>query len=100
MAGKLVTSCVLLLLASVGETTPLKNSPIVPASHAVHERRGHSQKWVKGSRVHPRSVLPMRIGLAQSGIDAAHDHLMDISNPRSPNYGKYWTQEEVWSNPS
>lgn len=37
----------------------------------------------------------MRIGLTQSNLDNAHNHLMDVSNPDSPNYGKHWTPEEV-----
>lgn len=31
----------------------------------------------------------------QSNIDAAEDHLRDVSHPQSPNYGKHWTVEQV-----
>lgn len=37
----------------------------------------------------------MRIGLAQSNLDRAHEKLMDVAHPASVNYGKHWTSEEV-----
>ncbi|KAI9704027.1 MAG: hypothetical protein M1820_005648 [Bogoriella megaspora] len=97
MAGKLANlSFLSLLLTSLVSSTPHYKSQYVPSSHAVHEKRGETGKrWSKGARIHPRSVLPMRIGLAQSNLDNAHVHLMDVSNPASPNYAKYWSQEDV-----
>lgn len=68
----------------------------VPQNHVVHEESAVlSSRWVKRDRVQPHSKLPVRIGLAQSNLDKAHDHLMDISDPASPNYGKHWTAQEV-----
>jgi Pro-kumamolisin, activation domain len=40
-------------------------------------------------------ILPVRIGLAQSNLDKGHSSLMDVSDPRSPNYGKYWSADKV-----
>ena len=40
-------------------------------------------------------MLPVRIGLTQNNLDMGHSHLMDVSDPRSPNYGKYWSAEKV-----
>jgi tripeptidyl-peptidase-1 len=37
----------------------------------------------------------MSIGLAQQNIDKSHDFLMDVSDPESPNYAKYWRPEKV-----
>ncbi|KAL1985429.1 hypothetical protein VTN96DRAFT_7872 [Rasamsonia emersonii] len=37
----------------------------------------------------------MRIGLTQSNLDRMHDLLMDVAHHHSPNYGKYYTAEEV-----
>jgi tripeptidyl-peptidase-1 len=37
----------------------------------------------------------MRIALTQSNLDKAHEYLMDVSHPGSPNYGKHWTAQEV-----
>ncbi|CAJ2505810.1 Uu.00g132040.m01.CDS01 [Anthostomella pinea] len=70
---------------------------VVPATHNLHERHAShwGRKWTKRDRVDAEVVLPMRIGLKQYNIDAGHDKLMDISNPKSANYGKHMTPEEV-----
>lgn len=67
-----------------------------PSSHVLHEKRQmlHS-RWEKRDRVNSLARLPMRIGLTQSNLDDAHQHLMDVSDPASPNYGKHWAPEEV-----
>lgn len=80
----------------VAALAALASAGPVPSSHVVHEKR-HSldPRWNRGDRVHPDSILPMRIGLSQSNMDDAHVHLMDVSDPDSPNYGKHWTSEEV-----
>ncbi|KAF2761577.1 putative protease S8 tripeptidyl peptidase I [Pseudovirgaria hyperparasitica] len=68
----------------------------VPSNHAVHEKRATIHpRWTKAQRVHSRSILPMRIGLAQSNLEYAHLHLLDVSDPDSKNYGKHWTSEEI-----
>lgn len=48
--------------------------------HVLHERheRGQLEGWVKREVADPESVLPMRIGLRQSNLDAGHDLLMDM----------------------
>ena len=67
-----------------------------PSSHVVHEKRQSLHpRWEKGDRVNRHALLPMRIALTQSNLDDAHKHLMDISDPASPNYGKHWTPEQV-----
>ncbi|KAI1335592.1 subtilisin-like protein [Xylariaceae sp. FL0016] len=70
---------------------------VVPRSHALHERHmpHWGRKWTKRDRVQADTVLPMRIGLKQSNLEAGHDKLMDISNPKSSNYGKHLSSEEV-----
>ncbi|KAI9688708.1 MAG: hypothetical protein M1822_001065 [Bathelium mastoideum] len=98
MVGKVISLSFLSLLLSPSViATPLSvYSSYTPTSHAVHEERADSSgKWTKRDRVHPDSVLPMRIGLTFSNLDKAHDALMEISNPRSENFGKHWTPEEV-----
>ncbi|KAI8628143.1 subtilisin-like protein [Xylariaceae sp. FL1651] len=69
----------------------------VPRTHVLHERHAPhwGQKWTKRAKVPADAVLPMRIGLKQSNLDAGHDKLMDISNPESPNYGKHMSAAEV-----
>jgi len=52
----------------------------VPASHSLHERHlpHWSKQWFKRSKVPGSQVLPMRIGLKQSNLEAGHDKLMDM----------------------
>ncbi|KAH9883818.1 subtilisin-like protein [Xylariomycetidae sp. FL2044] len=70
---------------------------VIPATHNVHERHSAhwGRRWTKRGRVEPTVMLPMRIGLKQSNLDTGHERLMDISNPKSPNYGNHMTAEEV-----
>ena len=37
----------------------------------------------------------MRIGLTQGNLDKGYNHLMDVSHPDSPNFGKHWTAQQV-----
>ncbi|RFU29102.1 hypothetical protein B7463_g7233, partial [Scytalidium lignicola] len=39
--------------------------------------------------------LPVRIALAQSNLHMSEEFLMDVADPRSPNYGKHWTADQV-----
>ncbi|KAK3386302.1 peptidase S8/S53 domain-containing protein [Sordaria brevicollis] len=69
----------------------------VPDTHALHERAlpHWGRKWEKREPVSPNTVLPMRIGLKQANLDKGHDLLMDISDPKSPNYGQHLSRQEV-----
>ncbi|TVY94049.1 Aorsin [Lachnellula willkommii] len=68
----------------------------VPAHVEVHERRQSlSPRWSKRDRVESHKVLQMRVGLAQTNLDNGYEHLMDVSNPASPNFGKHWSSERV-----
>lgn len=51
-----------------------------PPSHVVHERHepGHVEGWAKREVADAHWVLPVRIGLRQSNVDAGHDLLMDM----------------------
>lgn len=52
----------------------------IPSSHRIHERReaGHVEGWVKREIPDGESVVPVRIALRQSNVDAGHDMLMDM----------------------
>jgi tripeptidyl-peptidase-1 len=66
------------------------------SNHVVHETKRATQRgWKKKDRVHKDAVLPVRIGLAQNNLDKGHSSLMDVADPRSPNYGKHWSAEKV-----
>lgn len=86
-------SFLLALIALIGLSTPS------PASWAApHEqRRTTSLDWVKRARVDGNTLMPMRIGLVQTNLEKGHDYLMQVSDPESPQYGKYWTADEVHS---
>ncbi|KAL9095883.1 MAG: hypothetical protein Q9165_001880 [Trypethelium subeluteriae] len=67
-----------------------------PVHHVVHEKRDTtSNKWVKRGTPERRATIPVRIGLVQSSLEDAHGHLMDVSDPASPNYGRHWTTDQV-----
>ncbi|KAI0131101.1 protease S8 tripeptidyl peptidase I [Daldinia grandis] len=69
----------------------------IPDTHIQHEKRAPVQErsWTKLRRAVPDGILPMRIGLKQQNLQPGHDLLMDISNPKSKNYGKHLSAEEV-----
>ncbi|PSR88695.1 putative Tripeptidyl-peptidase sed1 [Coniella lustricola] len=92
------------ILATVAAATPLSvpsttesRKRDVPETHVLHERHQPTlqNKWVKRAKLEKDMVLPMRIGLRQSNLDAGHERLMEISNPRSSEYGNHMTAEEV-----
>ncbi|KAI1409994.1 subtilisin-like protein [Hypoxylon sp. FL1857] len=69
----------------------------IPDTHVRHEKRTEVQarSWRIVQRAVPDAVLPMRIGLKQRNLQSGHELLMDISNPKSDNYGKHLSAEEV-----
>ncbi|KAF7959745.1 hypothetical protein EAE96_001354 [Botrytis aclada] len=76
----------------------LPNSDILSthSSFVSHEKRNtpHTQ-WMKRDRIASTTLLPVRIGLTQGNLEKGHDFLMDVSHPKSSNYGKHWTAEQV-----
>ncbi|KAI0482591.1 subtilisin-like protein [Xylariaceae sp. FL0804] len=70
---------------------------LVPRTHKLHERHPPhwGRKWTKRERLQSEAVLPMRIGLKQSNLEAGHEKLMDLSDPKSANYGKHMSSEDV-----
>ncbi|OAA66529.1 alkaline serine protease [Niveomyces insectorum RCEF 264] len=69
----------------------------IPTTHALHERQPPhwSHTWQRTHRVPADAVLPMRIGLKQRNLDKGHDRLMAVADPRSPQFGKHMTSDEV-----
>lgn len=79
----------LLTAATVIHTTRSTN-------RVLHEKRTATpREWRQGGRVSADAILPIRIGLVQSNLDDAYEHLMDVSHPQSPNYGRHWKAEDV-----
>jgi tripeptidyl-peptidase-1 len=69
--------------------------PVAVTKHVLHQQRTESEHWFKRDVLHPHVRLPMRIGLFGDNMDMGHDLLMDISNPDSKNYGKYYSAEDI-----
>ncbi|KAF2999996.1 hypothetical protein E8E14_000857 [Neopestalotiopsis sp. 37M] len=69
----------------------------VPDTHVVHEQRTSEMEIGLKKRSRPDGTLqlPMRIGLKQNNLDQAPQWLMDVAHPKSENYGKHWTSEDV-----
>ncbi|KAE8354948.1 peptidase S8/S53 domain-containing protein [Aspergillus coremiiformis] len=71
-------------------------SALSTATSVVHERRDvTSTNWVKASRVSPSEQHVVRIGLTQTSMEEAHELLMDVSDPSSPNYARFYSADEV-----
>ncbi|PCG89982.1 Peptidase S8/S53, subtilisin/kexin/sedolisin [Penicillium occitanis (nom. inval.)] len=85
-----------LLLLTLGLAWTADAAPSREVKHVLHEKRDSlPERWTKRDRVPRDKLLPMRIGLAQSNLEKAYEHLLDVSHPDSANYGKHWTPEEV-----
>ncbi|KAH9846221.1 subtilisin-like protein [Lenzites betulinus] len=64
--------------------------------HVRHEsRRSLPRGWAPVRRAERDSILPLRIGLAQSNLEALEEYLLDVSHPESPNYGNHWSPAKV-----
>ncbi len=50
-------------------------------STVLHVKRSIEPRstWIKGPRLEQRAILPLRIGLKQSNLDKAMEHLMEMS---------------------
>ena len=54
-----------------------------------------SKGWVKQEEAKSNSLVLVHIALRQSNENLGVSSLLDISNPTSPQYGKYWEASEV-----
>lgn len=52
-------------------------------------------KWISHGPADKSATVKAQIGLKQSNIKGLQAKLLDISNPDSPNYGKWLSQEEA-----
>ncbi|KAI0663745.1 subtilisin-like protein [Cubamyces menziesii] len=69
-------------------------SPLVP--RVPHESRSILPRgWAPVRRAESDFILPLRIGLAQSNLEALEEFLLDVSDPESPNYGGHWSPAKV-----
>ncbi|KAF1992112.1 subtilisin-like protein [Aulographum hederae CBS 113979] len=70
------------------------SSPATP--YVVHEKRTSiPTPWQKRDRLSGETKMPLRIGLRQRNMEHTARFLKEVSDPKSPNYGKHWSQEKV-----
>ncbi|KAI0174519.1 alkaline serine protease [Pestalotiopsis sp. NC0098] len=82
---------------TVGNNAVVAHKREVPSTHVLHERqRPHwGRQWAKRDKVPARALLPMRIGLVQRNLEAGAKRLREISNPKSRDYGKHMSADQV-----
>lgn len=83
-------------VAILAAVTATATALAVPHSYVVHEKRSTPRENAR--RLEPHARLPVRVGLKsnQQARQKAEQWLMDVSHPHSLNYGKHWSQEEVF----
>jgi tripeptidyl-peptidase I len=65
-------------------------------THVLHEKRGALHpSWKRHSRAPADMVMPLKFGLRQRNLESFEELLLDISDPRSANFGKHWTPKQV-----
>ncbi|GBE88831.1 Aorsin [Sparassis crispa] len=81
-------------LIALGLSVAAASTSISP--RIVHESRASVPAgWRVLRRAEPSTILPLRIGLAQSNIDNIEAFLLDVSHPDSPNFGNHWSPQQV-----
>ncbi|KFG79065.1 tripeptidyl peptidase A [Metarhizium anisopliae] len=53
--------------------------------------------WNVASKPPPDTIATFTLALNMENIDFLASELLDISDTKSPNYGKYWDQADVYS---
>ncbi|EGC33182.1 hypothetical protein DICPUDRAFT_154796 [Dictyostelium purpureum] len=51
--------------------------------------------WIQHNRAGKHEIVNFHVALNQRNLDVLESTLLDVSNPESPNYGKYWDMESV-----
>ena len=68
-----------LIAAALASFLTLCKAVPPPSTYAVHEKRTSVPRlWARGNRVENDAILPIRIGMTQSNLENAEDHLMDV----------------------
>jgi tripeptidyl-peptidase I len=67
--------------------------------YVVHEERDTEPSgWFRTSIQDRSTIIPLSIALTQRNLEKGQDFLMDVSDPLSLNYGKYWSAQRVCLN--
>ena len=86
-----------ILLAGLSATLILAGPAISSSPKTVHEKRSAalSAHWSKHKRLDERDVVHLRIGLTQQNTHRVADILYSVSDPKSPDYGKHWSSQQI-----
>lgn len=78
------------LFGAIALFTACLAAPTVDSDHyMLHEKRdGAPHQWTRRTRADPDEILPVRIGLIQNNLHNAEEYMLDVSDPKSPNFGK------------
>ncbi|PSK33926.1 Protease KEX1 [Elsinoe australis] len=61
-----------------------------------HEKRDTtSHQWQRRDRAVPAHVIPIDIALRERNIENTARYVEDVSDPKSPNFGKHWSSEKI-----
>ena len=66
-----------------------------PAHECVRQRKCHSHDFVSTGPADLKEKITLTFAVKRSNIDKLFALVDDVSNPTSPNYGKYWTNQQV-----
>lgn len=64
---------------------------------ALAARRIHhtTARWIAVEEVAPTTPISFVVALKQRNLDALEKFVLDVSDPKSPNYGRHKTREQV-----
>ncbi|EMD39042.1 hypothetical protein CERSUDRAFT_112730 [Gelatoporia subvermispora B] len=91
----MLSGCLSVLFLIAAFSLVAHSSPLIPRRIPHETRRAAPFGWQPVRRAEPSTILPLRIGLAQSNIADLEFYLSDVSHPDSPNYGKHWNAAQV-----
>ena len=80
-----------LLALSTVSAHPTSSSSFAPFSN----KSSAPHQWQKQQRASPDTIIPVKIALTQQNLERGSKYLEDISDPKSPNFGKFWTPGQI-----
>ncbi|OAQ65203.1 family S53 protease-like protein [Pochonia chlamydosporia 170] len=92
----LTYTTVVALIAAFAEATPLSvgaTAQLGPSS--LMEKINIPSQWKSSGTPHPNVMMKMQIGLKQKNMGGLQKKLLDISDPKSANYGKWLSKDEL-----
>lgn len=87
---------VVALIAAFAEASPLSvGASVQLGPSSIMEKINIPSQWKSSGTPHPRALMKMQIGLKQKDMSGLQKKLMDVSDPKSANYGKWLSKEEL-----